>query len=449
MRYAIAEGLKTRASIFSTRRSTMRKASVLFLASILAVSAAMLAPGSARAGDERVVVHATTTYPYNHIALVGYDGDKDGDLGAAGSASLVGPYMLLTAGHCVWSRSKGQYNQSDIYIIPGAKRSSSLSGSVTPGTDIEAPYGYRKATRLRTNTKFQDASYEPHEDVDYGAIFISCPFPGLTVYMPLGFDYEPGHLKMSGYPVEDLPDASQTWNQWFDGGSRIQVWDRQIAYDIYSSGGASGAPVWRSGDNLVVAVNRSHSPDDWNPYPGLGCRLVSQNEDLISSWLDWTPGPSPCPVLIQPVPIGSVADAMALLENLRKDKGLAYVDPGALRLVDAQDSPVGPPKHSVHQFIGNQHFNWVEYPAPSSTTDPDGPRYLVLKKPVQAGLSARDAALLLTVSATWREERPATQEATRLPLEEGAKAIPMEVMKAAPGPAQDKTIDREGTPDGR
>ena len=42
------------------------------------------------AGDERVVVHDTERYPYNHIVMVGYDGDKDGDLGAYGSGALVG-----------------------------------------------------------------------------------------------------------------------------------------------------------------------------------------------------------------------------------------------------------------------------------------------------------------------------------------------------------------------
>jgi V8-like Glu-specific endopeptidase len=380
------------------------------------------------AGDERVVVHDTERYPYNHIVMVGYDGDKDGDLGAYGSGALVGPHMILTAGHCVYSRNKGHYNKSDIYIVPGAYRGTSSSGAVETSlsVDVEAPYGFRMASRLRTNTKWQDASYSPKGDVDYGAIFVDCPFWDLTVYMPLGFDYEPSYLQMSGYPVEDLSDNSHLLDQWFGGGERLAVGDRQIYYDVYSSGGASGAPVWRSGDEMVVAVNRSHSTD-WDPYPGIGARLVSQNEDLINEWLEWEPSSSDaCPLGI--VRLSTLEDVLEMLSSIRVEKELVVVSPKEWGVVDAPLETKERPARSVYQYFGGSLLNWKIYRVKGKRGDSAADvRYLVLQKPVAKPLKAKEAALLLTVSRTWKDAIPATQEATTIPSEAEFKAIEMPI----------------------
>ena len=87
--------------------------------------------------DTRIALDNPERFPFNTITTLRYDADFDGDLSATGSGALVSPYMVLTAGHCVYMRSESHYIWADIHIQPAAH----LDGS---GDIVRGPQGGRR-----------------------------------------------------------------------------------------------------------------------------------------------------------------------------------------------------------------------------------------------------------------------------------------------------------------
>lgn len=260
------------------------------LHSMIKTSAALtlLACGIASAEDtpceERVSSDCSwaTRYPFNTIGLLTRPIEtEDGPATVVGTAFLVSPHCALTNGHCVYSRSEGTYFEGEQTFSPGACRSSSGW--------YRSQLGSRTVLRKRTNNKYADTTYSPKQGVDYGAVQIACPFTEITTFMPLCFGYESNWAHMTGYPISNLPDDDDKWNQWVAYGDVTQTENRWVRYDARSTGGASGSPVWnwRNDSHLtdVFAINSTH----WNDCDGGGPRLVWQNENLIRDWMQWEP----------------------------------------------------------------------------------------------------------------------------------------------------------------
>ena len=366
-----------------------RYAAVFALAAVLTTTAAQTAQ-AVPACDDRIAIDNPVRFPFETIAALRYDNDYDGDFESRGSGAVVGPHMVLTCGHCVYNRDNGVWNDDDIYIAPAMYQDNT-------NTTVY-PFGTRIASEKRTNTKWTDQNYSPESDVDYGSLGFVCPFEDLTTYIPLVFDYEPGFVNMSGYPTEDLPDTSRSRDQWRGAGDVTDTTDRKLTYDVRSTGGASGAPVWEyqaPDERRLIAVNRGHSTE----CNGLGPRLVWQNENLILTWLEWQP------TLFEQNAAGCVElvrtswDALNSYFNSHRAELMSLQD---LRLVEPIPGRNVHPVRRVVQVIENTLYFWEEYALDANA--PNGPRYLRMLKPEPHWLSVEEAQVLLSASRRWTEQ---------------------------------------------
>jgi hypothetical protein len=233
-----------------------------------------------------------------------------------------------------------------------------------------------------------------------------CPFEELATYVPLVFDYEPGFVNMSGYPTEDLPDTARSRDQWRGADAVTATTDRQLTYDVRSTGGASGAPVWEyqaPDERRLIAVNRGHSTE----CNGLGPRLVWQNEDLILTWLAWQP------TLNQKLAAGCaeiVRMTWGELNSYFNSHRAELMSLQDLRLIEPIPGGNVRPVRRVVQVIENTLYFWEEYALDANA--PNGSRYLRMLKPEPHWLSVEAAQVLLTASRRWTEQRASSQFTT-------------------------------------
>jgi len=344
---------------------------VACIASLLAASGAIAQTPC----EERVASDCfySGIYPFNAITQLFVEQD-DGELNAYGTGFLVSQHCALTNGHCVYKRGEQHFFYKDIWMMPGACRSASgLSFNL---------FGIREALIKGTNTKWTDLSYDWETEVDYGSLRFVCPFEELTTFLPLCFDVSPSSVHMAGYPLQEIPDTGDLFNQWIAYGDIITQWSRVLRYEAHSTGGASGSPVWRwrSGQSLleVIGFNSTH----WDSCDGGGPRLVAQNMDLIRSWMQWEPSAAQrsaagCP----PIPGLSLAGLIGFFEanpgKLLDAQGLGIVDPIA-------PPPTGPSRR-IMQVIERGFYEWVEFDLQPGTAG--SPRLMQLLKAPGVDLS--------------------------------------------------------------
>ena len=240
--------------------------------------------------DGRERVTGTRSYPWNTIAFVsvrfpnGYS--------SRGTAFLVSPYAALTNGHVIYNPARGGWGSS-VQIAPGQRQ-------YRAGGQVERPFGSRDASRMSTNSRYKDivdkdpdAKKRPTSDYrfDYGALFFSERFNGISTFMPLVFDASASKVNTSGYPkeVQGETNSSAQWHGFGDTAFAL-LYPTVLRYRISTSGGASGSPVWKyaSGRRSVIAIH-AYGGEDNNGGP----RLVSRNKDVITQWAKWTPSGVP------------------------------------------------------------------------------------------------------------------------------------------------------------
>jgi glutamyl endopeptidase len=180
--------------------------------------------------DERVRINDTASYPYRCICSLLITASTGAQY--LGTAWLVAPRLLLTAGHCVYMSDEGGWVR-EIEVIPGRDAD-------------QRPYGSAVARDFRSVTGW---TQDGDSDYDYGAILLPGDARygdqlGWFGYASRGDDYLRGiTVNLSGYPGDGGP-AHVDGTQWFDSRTIEDVQDRQITYVADTYGGQSGAPVW-------------------------------------------------------------------------------------------------------------------------------------------------------------------------------------------------------------
>ena len=249
------------------------------------VTPSSVQPQAVFGDDERVRVDPTEGYPWWVTSFQGMVFAN----GAHGrcTAFLVAPHTALTNGHCVFNSNYGGYVTS-VSIAPGQRQASQDS-------TVERPFGEHAAVQWQTNATYAGLSgpYSwAHVEVDYAAVHFSQSFTdlGITTYMPLVFNVSPSAINMAGYPRE-VQGESNSFAMWHSYGEVVEVLERQLHHRADSSGGNSGGATWQfvaPDTRRVVALNAAESTSF-----NLGPRLVSENLDLIQTWLAWSPGARP------------------------------------------------------------------------------------------------------------------------------------------------------------
>jgi V8-like Glu-specific endopeptidase len=233
---------------------------------------------SVHGADDRVEVDNTQIFPWNTISYLSYKKSDGSSWRCTGF--LISPHAVLTNGHCVFSQDLDTWHENMV-VYPGQYEGSS--------DNVQRPYGSRTYLSLASNDTYTQQNGD--SGYDYGAVKFTTPFSGISTFIPLRFGYDLDNdsttLNISGYP--GTAQGISTYAQWHDSGTTSSTSDnRVVKYDMDSSGGQSGSPVWiyfsSTGERYVVAVH-NHGGSTYNGGP----RLTSNNQSIIEGWASWVP----------------------------------------------------------------------------------------------------------------------------------------------------------------
>jgi V8-like Glu-specific endopeptidase len=246
------------------------------------------------ATDPRSAISAATvqSYPYNTIGYLTVTYPNNQSYRCSGT--LVSPYVILTAGHCVHNNTRGGWVASARFY-PAQYVS-------TAGT-IQRPYGGNssvanlKATQTWTQISGPDEFSVSQYRYDYAAIQFSTPFTYTTTFMPVVYGSTTALVNNAGYPG-NLEDSTATeYGLFLDSGSETTDSLSELQgvhvreFGLYASGGDSGGPFWvldnQGRRGLVGSLSYSDNTVSGGPW------YDSWNQSLLSSWVAWTPTSSP------------------------------------------------------------------------------------------------------------------------------------------------------------
>ena len=217
-------------------------------------------PETVCGSDDRVHVTAVTAIPWRWICQLIIT--MPNGAGFRGTGWFIGPKCVMTAGHCVYSKSNGGWARR-IEVIPG------MNGAARP-------YGSSVGTNFRSVNGWVN---DTDPNFDYGAIILPNPLGNVVGYF--GFasltDASLNNLLVnnSGYPG-DKPFGTQ----WFNAGRVSSVNARKIYYMLDTYGGQSGSPVWRylNGERHAVGVHA---------YGGCPNSATRINAPVYNNMLAW------------------------------------------------------------------------------------------------------------------------------------------------------------------
>jgi V8-like Glu-specific endopeptidase len=213
--------------------------------------------------DGRRQILQTRRAPFNAVCRLERDFGEGRITGCTGF--LVGPRLVLTAGHCVYSPARRLFGRraapSAIHVVPG-------QASAT-----DAPFGRVAAVRWLAHRRYMRAAARPF---DVGLIELAEEVRGVPPFsLHVASDAELRRLRqrrlvhISGYPG-DKPRGTQ----WQHEERLDRVTPRDLFYSVDTCPGHSGAPVWverwpgtgRSVVGIHTAGPRPHAGGAW------GCR---------------------------------------------------------------------------------------------------------------------------------------------------------------------------------
>ncbi len=227
--------------------------------------------------DDRHRITNTKNYPWRTITNLKIT-FPDGKTSRC-SGAVIDNFHVLTAGHCIYSRSHGGY--ASVKVYPGQN-----------GNDT--PYHYAKSTHIRTYTQWT-INRNPNHDwalitldrnigLFTGWMGLKTSTPGSSVYR--------GLFNICGYPADKLNGT--LWSD-SDYGHSANYYRHFYFIDTY--GGESGAPVWKK-EGSKRYIYTIHTSGDTAQTPGIsnaGTRLDTDKLYKINYWrsLDKAPKDKP------------------------------------------------------------------------------------------------------------------------------------------------------------
>lgn len=212
-------------------------------------------PNSIIGTDNRKIITDTTVDPYRKIAflVIKYPNGKT----YIGSGNLISADMVLTAGHCIYSKENGGWAQS-IAVYPG-------------NNGDYAPYGVAYSKRLMSVKGWTD---NESSEYDIGAVKLdrnigsSVGWFGLTTAME-------GSITLSGYHG-DLNRRMAT-----ETGVISDHTGNNVFYKLDSTGGSSGSGVYNS-KQQILAVH-AYGSSNLN----FGTKINNANFQLVRDWINY------------------------------------------------------------------------------------------------------------------------------------------------------------------
>lgn len=210
--------------------------------------------------DQRTPITATSVYPYRAIAsllIVAADGKR-----WSGTGFFITPRTLVTAGHCVWIKNRGQVQS--IEVIPGRNGK-------------ERPFGSAVSRTFHAPPEWTEDGKENH---DYGVIILDTPLGERAGTFGVGV-YTREQLSAVTANISGYPGGALSGTQWFHSRKLKEIMAERVFYDVDTEDGQSGAPVWR-------IINRRRYAFAIHTYGGTsrnsGTRITAAVHENLMAW---------------------------------------------------------------------------------------------------------------------------------------------------------------------
>ncbi|HEV2606334.1 MAG TPA: trypsin-like serine protease [Microvirga sp.] len=233
-------------------------------------TAVRVGPESIIGKDDRILIADSHKYPWRRIAgLILYPSPPMSGT-YIGTGWFIGPKTLLTAGHCVYSKTDFGGQVGSVEVSPGRFGS-------------KFPHGTVKAARFSTLKVWKETG---NPDYDIGCIHLDEPLGEQVGWFKIASlpdaDLANRLVNISGYPA----DKGGT-KQYFHANRVRNIAPRRISYDIDTYGGQSGSPIWvqdAPGDEPVAIGVHAYGVGSNDPFNS-GPRLLPEVILTIQEWL--------------------------------------------------------------------------------------------------------------------------------------------------------------------
>lgn len=243
---------------------------------------------AARGVDDRQRVPNTLTAPFNTIGYLSVTYPNGQSFRC--TATLVSPYVVLTAGHCVHNKNRGGY-AAQVRFYP-AQYQNQVGDDRPLRPYGKSDFAFIRATETWTQISDQDTYPVTDYRHDFAAVQFQTPFTFTDTFMPVTFGSTINPVTASGYP--GVVQGLSNYTQWSDEGGDTSAGNMRAnhvkQYAIDGSGGNSGGPFFAAdpatGQNaLVGSLSYADETDDRAGGPWYD----SWNRTLLTSWMNWTP----------------------------------------------------------------------------------------------------------------------------------------------------------------
>jgi len=217
--------------------------------------------------DGRSRISNTIKWPYSfHAQLSLYF--ADGEYG--GSAVMVGPHHMLTAGHNVYNHKTNEWVKNIIARL-------GLNGQA-------APFGSHPAVKIYT---FEEWTKDHDPNFDIALITLNYPIGLETGWTGVLADddkeLEKEEVHVTGYP------GDKGFNQLWTMSHQVKKLDpERIFYETDTYGGQSGGSIWIKKDENPYAIG-VHTLGEGKSYEGnSGVRLSYKKVEMLQNWISLT-----------------------------------------------------------------------------------------------------------------------------------------------------------------